>query len=320
MSYDITSRRVPWVALALSLLSAGVGHMYCGRVAKGFPLYFAWFLVPLGITIAALLPPSSESLMLLVLLPAVIVFSVYLYAAIDAWRLATQIGSEYSLHKYNRAGVYGLLIVIQMIYAMGLIAGECTWVYDAFVVPSSSMSPTILPGDRILARKLFTRDHFPNRGDLIVYRNQTPAGATKFVGRVVAVAGDHVELHGERLIINGNELGRDRVPEESLTQFGKQVKGRVAYEVNSGHRYLVTYGDSSDGGRAPSDFDATVPERNVFVLGDNRDRARDTRHFGAINLEDIVGYVEYFYWPTESWSRFGVANDDPLISQSRATK
>ena len=80
-------------------------------------------------------------------------------------------------------------------------------------------------------------------------------------------------------------------------------------EVNSGRRYLVAYGDSTDGGRAQGDFDATIPEHHVFVLGDNRDRAKDSRHFGTIHLADIVGYVEYIYWPSESWSRFGVAND-----------
>jgi hypothetical protein len=63
MVSDITSRRVPWVALALSLLSAGVGHLYCGRIAKGLPLYFAWLLVPICITIAALLPPSPTGFM-----------------------------------------------------------------------------------------------------------------------------------------------------------------------------------------------------------------------------------------------------------------
>ncbi len=309
MASVITSRRVPWVALALSFLSAGVGHLYCGRIAKGLPLYFAWLLVPLGITIAALLPPSPTSFVLLVLLPVVIVFIVYLYAAIDAWRLAYQIGSDYSLRDYNRAGVYWLLIVVQMVYSIGLIAGVRGFVYEAFVIPTSSMSPTILPGDRILARKLLTRDHVPKRGDLIVYRNPTPTGATKFIGRVVAVAGDHLEISGERLFINGNELERDRVPDESLKFLGEQVNGRVAFEENSGRRYLVAYGDSKDGGRAQGDFEATIPERHVFVLGDNRDRAKDSRHFGSIHLADIVGYVQYIYWPSESWSRFGVAND-----------
>ena len=106
MASVMTSRRVPWVALALSFLSAGVGHLYCGRIAKGLPLYFAWLLVPLGITIAALLPPSPTSFVLLVLLPVIVVLSVYLYAAMDAWRLAQQIGLSYSLRDYNRARIY----------------------------------------------------------------------------------------------------------------------------------------------------------------------------------------------------------------------
>src|SRR5437764_1223604 len=109
MACDLKSRRVPWVALALSLLSAGVGHLYCGQIVKGLPLYFAWLFVPLAVTIAALLPPSPTCLVLLVLLPVVIVFIVYLYAAIDAWRLAYRIGSDYSLRDYNRAAVYWLL-------------------------------------------------------------------------------------------------------------------------------------------------------------------------------------------------------------------
>jgi signal peptidase I len=309
MVSDITSRRVPWVASALSLLSAGVGHLYCGRIAKGLPLYFAWLLVPICITIAALLPPSPTRFMVLVLLPVVIVFIVYVYAAIDAWRLASRIGSDHSLRDYNRTAIYSLLIVVQLIYAIGLIAGVRGWVYEAFRVPSTTMSPTILPGDHILARKLMPRDHVSKRGDLIVYNNPTSTEATNFVGRIVAIAGDHLEIHDERVLINGKELERDRIPDEGLKCLGDQLRGRVAMEVNSGHRYLVAYGDTSDGGHAMGDFDAVIPEHHVFVLGDNRDRAKDSRHFGTIHLSDIVGYVEYIYWPSESWARFGVAND-----------
>jgi len=313
MASDMTSRRVPWVALALSLLSAGVGHLYCGRIAKGLPLYFAWILVPLCCIIAAVCPPSATGLVLLLLLPAVAVLAVYVYAAIDAWRLARQIGSDYSLRDYNRAVLYWLLIVVQLVCSIGLIAGVRGFVFEAFLIPTSSMTPTILAGDRILARKL-SLHHYPERGDLIVYRNPTPTGAVNYIGRVVAVAGDQVKISGERLTINGNVLERDRVPDESVMRLGKEVRGRVAYEVNSGRRYLVAYGDSSDGDssdgkRAQSALEATIPQRHVFVLGDNRDRARDSGHFGPIPMGDIVGYVDYVYWPSASWSRFGVAND-----------
>jgi signal peptidase I len=309
MASVVTSRRLPWVALALSFLSAGVGHVYCGRIAKGLPLYFAWFLVPVCITIAALVPPSTRVLVMLVLLPAFAVLILYCYAAIDAWRLADQIGPDYSLRDYNRAGVYWLLIAVQLVYSTGLIVGMRGFVYEAFVIPANSMSPTILNGDRFLARKLLPLHHVPVRGDLIVYRNPMQTGATKFIGRVVAVGGDHLEIRGERLFINGKELERDRVPDESLKNLGKQVDGHVAIEVNAGRRYLVAYGESKDGGRARGEIDTTLPERHVFVLGDNRDRSKDSRDFGSIHLGDIVGYVQYIYWPSESWSRFGVAND-----------
>lgn len=309
MTSAITSRRIPWIALALSFLSAGVGHLYCGRIAKGLPLYFAWLLVPLGITTAALLPPSLISFVLLVLLPVIVVLGVYLYAALDAWRLAREIGPSYSLRDYNRAGLYGLLIAVQLIYSIGLIAGVRSFVYEAFLIPTGSMSPTILPGDRVLARKLSTRDHVPERGDLIVYRNPAPTGADSFIGRVVALAGDHLEIKGDELFINGKELERDRVPAESLKFLGSQPHSQVAFEEDSGHRYLVTYGDSNDERPAPANVDTTIPDHHVFVLGDNRDRANDSRQFGPVHLADVVGHVEYIYWPAVTWSRFGVAND-----------
>lgn len=308
MESDITSRRVTWIALALSLLSAGVGHVYCGRVAKGLPLYFAWLLVPICGVIAAVGQPSALGLALL-LLPSIAVFLVYLYAAVDAWRLARQIGSDYSLRDYNRVGVYWLLIAVQIVFSIGLIVGVRRFVYEAFVIPTKNMSPTILAGDRILARKLLPQDHFPKRGDLIIYRNPTSVGSTRFMGRVVAVAGDDIKISGQRLIINGKELERDRVPNESLKAVNHQVRGRVAYEENAGHRYLVSYGDSAAEAVAQEDFEATIPERHVFVLGDNRDRSKDSRHFGSIHSGDIVGCVDYIYWPSESWSRFGLAND-----------
>ena len=108
------------------------------------------------------------------------------------------------------------------------------------------------------------------------------------------------------MLINGEQLEREGVDEESLAALGEQVRGEVQYEQNAGRRYLVTYGDASENAPAQKDFELSIPKRQVFVLGDNRDRSLDSRSFGAIPVGDIVGYVEYTYWPAESWSRFGV--------------
>ncbi len=109
------------------------------------------------------------------------------------------------------------------------------------------MSPNIISGDRILARKRLPQDRVTKRGDLIVYRNPLPTGARRIVGRVVAVAGDQIEIRGEHLLINGNELVHESVPDESSKALVQRSKGRVVYEVNSDRRYIVSHGDSSDG-------------------------------------------------------------------------
>lgn len=305
MQKDATLRRVTWVALALSLLSAGVGHVYCGRVTKGLLMYFAWLLIPICGFVAALGQPSAAGLFLL-LFPPVGVFLVYIYAAVDAWRLAGRLGADYTLRDYNRPWIYWLLVFAHVTSAIGLVAGVRNSVYEAYVIPVNNMSPTILATDRVLARKLLPRSHFPERGDLIVYRNPTPDGGSRFMGRVVAVADDVVALRGEQLIINGEALGREQVADEALSRSGQNMKQRVAYEENSGRRYLVVYGDFVGEPREREDFEMTVPDRHVFVLGDNRDRSKDSRHIGAIQSGDVLGTVEYIYWPARSWSRFGL--------------
>ncbi len=80
--------RHPWRALGLSLMSAGVGHVYAGQIRKGLLLYFAWLLIPLMATMAAWLPPTTFGLVTLLLIPIGLVVGVYLFAAIDAFRLA----------------------------------------------------------------------------------------------------------------------------------------------------------------------------------------------------------------------------------------
>ncbi|MEM8678866.1 MAG: hypothetical protein AAGF97_05845, partial [Planctomycetota bacterium] len=69
MTQSVESPRVPWKATALSLLSAGVGHVYCGRIYQGLLFYFAWFLLPALCFLASLAAPSTSLLMLCILLP-----------------------------------------------------------------------------------------------------------------------------------------------------------------------------------------------------------------------------------------------------------
>lgn len=301
-----STRRIPWVAMALSFLSAGVGHIYCGRIFKGLLLYFAWFVIPLAALIGAFFQASLGTLIGLILVPVAAVTVLYFYAASDAYSIAKSSGANYQLKDYNRPAIYWLLILVEIVYPVSLTIGVREYVLEAFVLPTRSMSPSFLAGDRILVNKLASRKEFPERGDVVVFWNPSPTGGRVFIKRVIGVAGDRVVINGSEIEINGKRLERERVPNESLDAIRGLVDGDVSYESNSGTRYQVMYGDDAPDDDEVEPTEIVVPPRSVFVMGDNRNLSRDSRHFGSIHVGDVLGYVDYIYWPAANWSRFGV--------------
>lgn len=305
MSY--ISRRVPWIAVALSFLAAGVGHVYCGRIGKGLLLYSAWLIVFLMVFLSAWLTPSTGVIVWLLILPTVGVCGVYLYAALDAFDSARRTGSTYELKEYNRSWLYALLVAMQLAAALAMMVATREFVYEAFFLPERSMSPNFFAGDRVLVNKLRSRRVFPERGDVIVFRNPdpTPGAGHNYIKRVIAIAGDRVVIKGSYVEVNGKQLQRDVVPVESIGAICRQIDGEVFFESQGGQRYKVMYGNDQSGGSPAEEFKMVVPPRSVFVLGDNRSRSKDSRHFGPIHAGDIMGYVDYLYYPAKIWSRFG---------------
>jgi len=309
MALNRTAVRYPWIALALSFLSSGVGHIYAGHIAKGLFLYAARFLLPLLFILSAFMQPSTGVLTCLILLPAAATIIICLYAPIDAYAIVKQTGSAYKLQEYNRTSLYWLLIAMQLAYPVALIWGSQQYVYEAYYIPARSMSPNFLAGDRILVNKRPLQDVFPGRGDVIVFRAPPAEGNQTWIKRVIAVAGDRVVIKGRDIEVNGKKLERERVPAESIDHIRAQVRGNVYYESCSGRRYRILFNDNAFDEMAAEEIKVVVPSRSVFVVGDNRDRAKDSRHFGSIHVGDVIGYVDYNYFPAESWSRFGVYRD-----------
>ncbi len=139
------TRRIPWVAMALSFLSAGVGHIYCGRIFKGLLLYFAWFVIPLAVSIGALFQASLGTLIGLILVPTLIVTVLYFCAASDAYSIAKASPRDYQLKDYNRPTIYWLLILVELVYPVGLTIGAQEYVMEAFYLPEL---PARRPGTR----------------------------------------------------------------------------------------------------------------------------------------------------------------------------
>jgi signal peptidase I len=266
-------------------------------------------LLPLLCITAAFAQPSNGVFLGLILVPAAATVIIFLYSPIDAYAIARRAGPDYKLKEFNRASLYWLLVAMQLAYPVALIWGSQEYVYEAFLIPERSMSPNFLAGDRILVNKRPFRNGFPERGDVVVFRTPASEVGRTWIKRVIGVAGDRIVIKGREIAVNGKKLERERVPTESIAQIRKQVEGYVYYESYGGRRYRVLFADDSIDGSAVDEINVTVPDRSVFVIGDNRDRSKDSRHIGSIHVGDVIGCVDYMYFPAETWSRFGVYRD-----------
>ncbi len=294
----------PWVAVVLSLLCTGLGQIYCGRTLRGLVLFLLVLLFAPAVFLAALLRPATPVLIGLLLLVAAMP-GIILFAVVDAWRVARTVPAGHPLRESSWGLVCVLFILVGLTYPAGVVYFLRANVFEAFIIPTASEVPTILPGDHFLVNKLGHHGEVPRRGDTIVFRNPRDR-RQNWIKRVIALGGDKVAVRSGQVFLNGKKLEWERVPAESLPAVRDALDGgEVFAEVNSGQRYLVLI-DSKPGKDFP---EQTVPEGTVFVLGDNRNKSEDSRGLGSIPLGEIIGVPQYIYYPAESWSRFGTIRD-----------
>lgn len=188
-------------------------------------------------------------------------------------------------------------------------------------VPTGSMKPTILEGDRIFVNKLaydlkvpFTRYRLfewaePQRGDVVILFS--PADGMRLVKRVIGVPGDLIELRDNRLYINHQPAQYARLDEETIQQIVEAERPfhRFAEESTGDRPHPVM---TTPGAIARRSFPpVVVPNHCYFVMGDNRDESADSRAFGFVERDNIVGEatrVVLSLDPTEyylpRWDRF----------------
>ena len=166
-------------------------------------------------------------------------------------------------------------------------------------VPSGSMQPTILVGDRVFVNKLaydlkvpFTTWHLaewsnPRRGDIVVF--YSPYDGTRLVKRVVGLPGDTVELRNEQLIINGSPVDYTPMSDELSGELPKaeQQGNLFATEKLPGRDHVVMAIPERPAKRTFGPVQ--VPEGSYFMMGDNRDNSFDSRFFGVVERRRILG-------------------------------
>jgi len=191
-------------------------------------------------------------------------------------------------------------------------------------VPSGSMRPTILEGDRVWVNKLaydlklpFTTWRLaqwgdPQRGEVVVFFS--PHDEKRLVKRVIGLPGDVLELRQNRLYVNGTPVGYTPLAEKFVNQISarQQPPHQFASEQLARHPHPVMTTPQKE---APRDFGPfTVPAGNYFMMGDSRDNSFDSRYFGVVARARIVGRAtavvlsvdpENHYFPR--WPRFFTA-------------
>ncbi|WP_251055111.1 signal peptidase I [Streptomyces sp. ISL-66] len=175
----------------------------------------------------------------------------------------------------------GLVVAIGFVLFLGGFAWGAV-VYQPYTVPTDSMVPTVTPGDRVLAQRIDGAE--VRRGDVVVFKDEQWSDSP-MVKRVVGVGGDTVKCCGDggRLTVNGKELDEPYIEVEKLD---------VA--------------DAPGGSASRTPFEVTVPEGNLFLLGDRRGASIDSRaHLeeagqGTVARSAVSARVDALAWPSQT--------------------
>jgi len=176
-----------------------------------------------------------------------------------------------------------LLVVV---VAAGVAIGMRTYVVGTYFIPSASMEPTLMIGDRILVNKLSYDYHSVERGDIVVFgrpADEAPSNIKDLVKRVIGLPRETIKSgpNGE-ILIDGSPIAQPW-----LTSSARQDPGPA---INA----------STVGCQRGADNSCLIPAGEYFMMGDNRGNSEDSRYFGPIPGSLIVGHVVLRFWPLGS--------------------
>lgn len=291
-------RRI-WLAVLLSLLLPGLGHLYAGVPLRGILVFLGWLTVGFaaiwGILALFLGSPGSLAVGAVICLP--ILFAVHIDAG-----LVARSRRHAPPRRWNRWWWYvAYVILFSIVFNRSTIRPMFAAVASLRPVqvshlPSNSMAPTLLRGDYVLMHTSARRAGESRRGDLVVFR-LPPDPLAQYVKRVVGLPGDVVEIRAGRLIVNGVPATEE--PNGESAETIRESLGDRRYEVRPLRR--DRYGPE------------TIPEGTLFVLGDNRSSSADSRVYGPVPIENLVSIPlgVIFSWDAEfdgeiRWDRCGI--------------
>lgn len=191
-----------------------------------------------------------------------------------------------------------------------------SFIVEPFRIPSASMMPTLLIGDFILVNKFDYGIRLPvvnskvldmgvpERGDIAVFRYPKNPD-TPYIKRIVGLPGDKIAYRDKQLYINGELMPQETVGRYNTNGSGNDMNGAILREEDLfgiEHHILI------DSDRSGFKVDTVVPDGHYFAMGDNRDHSSDSRFWGFVPEQNLVGKAFFIWMHWDSgieWSRLG---------------
>ena len=210
----------------------------------------------------------------------------------------------------NAKTLIGALIIAVLIRSL---------LFQPFYIPSSSMEPTLLVGDRIFVSKYsygyskhsfpfspsITNSRFfsktPDRGDLVVFK--TPAdNRTDYIKRLIGMPGDTIQFVEGELLINNKKILRKKIEDKKTIRCGNFILETNTYieTLPNGIKHLAVYKKK---GTLQNTKTFKVPNNHYFLLGDNRDCSKDSRYLesvGYVNNLNLVGKAKIIFFSNDT--------------------
>ncbi|MBK7053085.1 MAG: signal peptidase I [Rhodoferax sp.] len=308
--------RKPWFAMLASLVLPGLGQFYNGELNRAIWLFltFALLSVP-GLVLVALYLPDGW------MVPALAVgllmtIGIWIYGMWQAWH-AARTKQEYRAHSWQVSGVYALLFVLCDLVALPLLTKYVReHQVEPFRIPFHSMEPSVMQGDYIFADKRYNCPgcrQGVHRGDIAIFAYPNDR-SVRYIKRVIALPGDLVEYRNQQFRVNGQPL-QSLHDGAAAGIYNEQIDGRN-WQVRQGNAVEPAQSES----RLPplnraavkpaEELNLRVPDGQVFVMGDNRGVSVDSRRFGTVPLQDILGRARQVWFSSDQanirWARLGL--------------
>lgn len=199
-----------------------------------------------------------------------------------------------------------------------------SFIVEPFKIPSGSMMPTLLSGDYILVNKFtyglrvpilnntFIKVSKPVRGDVIVF-HYPPDTSIDYIKRVIGMPGDRVRYQDKQLTINDQKVALQEVGNYEYVMSGLNIISAKQYREQLGavshdiliHDFVAQYDEDAIGARFANNEEVVVPAGHYLAMGDNRDNSSDSRVWGFVPENNLVGKAFFIWMNFDKGSRIG---------------